>query len=120
MILATFGYGQILDSITIPGQLIWEPPSSGSHLTLEPPFDFTIPSGNMDRMEIVNDTLYVYKYLYPNPNSSCAVYHPSGDKCSWNEPIETREVYAIRLVKTQIKKSKTVTKKVDELIEYWE
>ncbi|MCR9263295.1 MAG: hypothetical protein NXH86_04015 [Flavobacteriaceae bacterium] len=84
----------------------------------------TEPSERITKVELKKDTLYVYKKMFPNSNVSCAVYHPPGTSCSWDEPWKERDVYVVKngsivLIGSERPKYKVVEKTIKETIESW-
>ncbi|RDY57731.1 hypothetical protein DX873_17690 [Flagellimonas nanhaiensis] len=108
--------------IMVFGQLEKSQSNAISSFSLWSPLFENIES--IDKVELEDGKLFVYRTIYPNSNDSCAVYHPDG-KCSWSEPRKVRDVYEdkngnIVFVGTESPKYKTILKEVETLVETWE
>lgn len=128
LLICSFGYSQH-DGLLIRFDATTETYLSGDiadFATLELSGSYTF--GNEDsetitKIEVVNDSLYVYKSIQPDLGISCAVMHYD-DICSWTLPRNARDVYALvdgkmKMIKTQHPKRKWITKEINETIEYW-
>lgn len=122
LFICSLGYSQIqwdsIDSLDLSVLPSYDwPPLDGQGVPLNS------NSESITRIEVANDSLYVYKSIQPNSSYGCLVFH-DGEPCSWNQDRNVRDVYALvdgkmKMVKTQYPKYKTVKKEVSETIEYW-
>lgn len=100
------------NTITLENSIDWTPTLSSQ------------PRESITKVEAVKDTLYVYKTVYPAYTGiSCAVFH-LGETCSWDEPSNLREVYALKegvmtLIRKQHPEMEKVEKTTYEYKEVW-